>query len=275
MFRQGLGLYMLQELTSLAREFIQQREPRTPYPEPRRPDIIPPEKYAMSAECYETETDVEELLNITQLSDQSLSDSDNEDINKAVKDNLGEHPPKSATDFHDRFGYHSLDDIFELPNIDDENKKFLQQLAKTTTETCVSDSTSPKAELPNKLNPNDVDSKSTAQLQALFTQDVILQHPSACMAAMEKDDTFSVIWDSGASMCISGDKRDFIGKIKPLANVVVKGIVSGLKIEGMGHVRWSVLDTEGKLRHLKLPAYYVPKTRQRLLSTSVFCKVYP
>ena len=46
MFRQGLGVYMQQELTSLAREFIQ---PRTPYFETRRPDIIPPEKYAMSA----------------------------------------------------------------------------------------------------------------------------------------------------------------------------------------------------------------------------------
>ena len=67
------------------------------------------------------------------------------------------------------------------------------------------------------------------------------------MAAMNSDDTFSVIWDSGASMCISGDKRDFIGKIEPLTNAVVKGIVSGLKIEGIGRVRWSVLDTEGKL----------------------------
>ena len=79
---------------------------------------------------------------------------------------------------------------------------------------------------------------------------MILQHPSACMAAMENDDTFSVIWDSGASMCITGDNQDFIGKIKPLTNAVVKGIISGLKIEGMGHVRWSVLDTKGKLQHL-------------------------
>ena len=92
---------------------------------------------------------------------------------------------------------------------------------------------------------------------------------------MNNDDTFLVIWDSGASMCISGDKQDFIGKIKPLNNAVVKGIVSRLKIEGIGRVRWSELDTKGKLRHLMLPAYYVPKTQQRLLSTSVFCKEYP
>ena len=95
---------MQQELKAFAREFIQQREPRTPYPQPRRPDIIPPEKYAMIAKHIESETDVKELLNITQLLDQSLSDSDNEDIIKAVKDNLGEHPPNSATEFHDKFG---------------------------------------------------------------------------------------------------------------------------------------------------------------------------
>ena len=51
MFGQGLGVYMQQELTSLAREFIQQGEPCTPHPQPRRPDIIiPPDKFAMSAE---------------------------------------------------------------------------------------------------------------------------------------------------------------------------------------------------------------------------------
>ena len=125
------------------------------------------------------------------------------------------------------------------------------------------------------LPPITQNTRSIAELQALFSQDVVLQHPSACMAAMNNDDTFSVIWDSGASMCISGDKQEFIGKIKPLNNAVVKGIVSGLKIEGIGRVRWSVLDTEGKLWHLMLPAYYVPKTWQRLLCTSVFCKEYP
>ena len=169
----------------------------------------------MSAECFETETDVKELLNTTQLSDQSLSDSDNEDINKAVKDNLREHPPKSATDFHDRSGYHSLDDIFELPNIDEENKQFLQKIAKTTAKTCMSNSTLPRAELPCQSNHNstcqnvttdNTNTQSIADLQALFSQDVILQHPSACMAALNNGDTFSVIWDSGESMCISGDK---------------------------------------------------------------------
>ena len=64
-----------------------------------------------------------------------------------------------------------------------------------------------------------------------MSQDVVLQHPSACIATMDNDDIFSIIWDSGASMCISGDKRDFTGKIKPVKNAVVKGIVSGLNIK--------------------------------------------
>ena len=130
---------------------------------------------------------------------------------------------------------------------------------------------------PNVSDTN-IDRDSIAQPEALTFQEyqkVVLQHPTACISEMKNDDTFSIIWDSGASMCISGDKQDFVGKITPVQDAVVKGIVSGLKIEGIGRVRWSVLDTEGKLRHLVLPAYYVPKTRQRLLSTSVFCKEYP
>mgnify|MGYP003322436974 CR=1 FL=1 len=36
-----------------------------------------------------------------------------------------------------------------------------------------------------------------------------------------------------------------------------------------------ILDTNGKLRTFKLPAHYAPKARQKLLSTSTFCKIYP
>ena len=38
-------------------------------------------------------------------------------------------------------------------------------------------------------------------------------------------------------MCISGDKRDFITNITPI-NAVVKGITSGLAIEGKGKVKY-------------------------------------
>ena len=45
---------------------------------------------------------------------------------------------------------------------------------------------------------------------------VILEHPTACTAAM--DDTYSVIWDSGASLCINNNKYDFVGIISIVNN---------------------------------------------------------
>ena len=93
---------------------------------------------------------------------------------------------------------------------------------------------------------------------------------------MKKEDTFTIIWDSGASSCCSFDKNDFVGPLTPVeGNAICKGITSGLRIEGVEHVLWSVLNTSGKLRYLKLPAYYIPKIKQRLLSTTVFKKMYP
>ena len=93
---------------------------------------------------------------------------------------------------------------------------------------------------------------------------------------MDPEDAFSVVWDSGASMNISFDKNDFVGEIKRLPNSAqIKGIGTKLRIEGYGHVVWSLLDTNGKLRHLKLPCYYIPDLEQRLLSTSMFSRIYP
>ena len=38
---------------------------------------------------------------------------------------------------------------------------------------------------------------------------------------------------------------------------------------------WSLKDSKGNLRDSQLPCYCIPRLKQRLLSTSVFCKVYP
>ena len=109
-----------------------------------------------------------------------------------------------------------------------------------------------------------------------FGESVLLQHPSACTAAMEDKDSFTIVWDSGASFCVSFDKADFTGPLKTLPKgSCIQGIANHLRIEGVGEVVWSIMDTTGQLRHLKLPCYYIPKLKQRLLSTSVFTKVYP
>ena len=116
----------------------------------------------------------------------------------------------------------------------------------------------------------------TSTIKSFLSAKTILQHPMACQAAMPPGDSYTIVWDSGASMCVTFDKNDFVGPIKPLPKgSSIQGITNNLKIEGVGTVIWSLLDTNGTLCHLKLPCYYIPKIKQRLLSTSVFTKTYP
>jgi hypothetical protein len=93
---------------------------------------------------------------------------------------------------------------------------------------------------------------------------------------MKKESTFSVISDSGASVSISPNREDFVG---PMTSACVgtrlKGIVKGLSIQGQGCVVWAVLDMSGQFRSLKVPAYYVPQARVRLLSTTSLLQAYP
>eukprot|EP00978_Attheya_sp_CCMP212_P028855 scaffold100723_cov29-Attheya_sp.AAC.4 len=91
------------------------------------------------------------------------------------------------------------------------------------------------------------------------------------------DSPFPVIWDSGASISISNEKDDFDGPIQsPGIFNSLKGISSGLRIMGTkGHVLWEMHDTEGGLRVLRLPAFYVPKCKARLISTTSLLQTYP
>ena len=101
-----------------------------------------------------------------------------------------------------------------------------------------------------------------------------LQDPLALRSAMPHNASYPIIWDSGASISITNQTQDFIGTIQPLPNFNVKGIANRMKATGRGFVLWSVLDTEGKLRQLKLPAFLVPKTNARLLSTQSLLQTY-
>lgn len=108
------------------------------------------------------------------------------------------------------------------------------------------------------------------------TYRMALQAPTRFRNAMSKYATFSVIWDSGASISVSFDKRDFVGPLtKPKLMTRLKGIAKGLTIEGQGHVLWAMHDTKGMLRLIKVPAFYVPKCRARLLSTTSLLQAYP
>ena len=87
------------------------------------------------------------------------------------------------------------------------------------------------------VNRGDLECSQSVKDQACSAQSntwtkVILQHPQAC--AVNLNDTFDVIWDSGASFCITNNIKDFITPIKPIEDASVNGINGPMSIIGSG-----------------------------------------
>ena len=101
-----------------------------------------------------------------------------------------------------------------------------------------------------------------------------LQDPSKLRSSMPSHASYPIIWDSGASVCITNDEKDFVGPIRSLPSLQVKGIANRMKATARGTVVWTILDTNGMPRSLKLPAFLVPKTSVRLLSTQSLLQTY-
>ena len=93
------------------------------------------------------------------------------------------------------------------------------------------------------VNRGDLEMDENVKEQAHLTQSnewakVILQHPQAC--AVNLNDSYDVIWDSGASFCITNNIKDFIGPIKTIEDATVNGINGPMAIIGSDRVRWSL-----------------------------------
>jgi hypothetical protein len=102
-----------------------------------------------------------------------------------------------------------------------------------------------------------------------------LNAPHCFRQALLKIKALLIIWDSGASISVSYDRADFVGELKPAGVMTrLQGIAKGLRIEGQGHVLWPMLDTMGHYRLIKVPAFYVPKSNVRLLSTTSLLQTY-
>ena len=85
-----------------------------------------------------------------------------------------------------------------------------------------------------------------------------------------------IIWDSGCTTSISFCKDDFVGEIQEAPiGLKIQGIAKGLYVKGIGHVAWSVIDSNGMLRTIKVPAFYVPSSSVRLLSITGLLEAYP
>ena len=84
-------------------------------------------------------------------------------------------------------------------------------------------------------------------------------------SSMTSDDLL-VILDSGCSIAITPDITDFKnGKVYPCQATELKGIASGLKIEGIGVVEWKFTDDQGEKVTVSLQCLYVPDASIRLL----------
>ncbi|CAB9513529.1 Retrotransposon protein [Seminavis robusta] len=99
--------------------------------------------------------------------------------------------------------------------------------------------------------------------------------PHQLQGALSKEAVFQIIWDSGASHSITNDPRDFCGKMKSPGLIrTLTGLATGLQIKGTGTVAWTVLDVHGHPRTLQIPAYYLPESPVKLLSTAQLLQCY-
>jgi hypothetical protein len=90
-------------------------------------------------------------------------------------------------------------------------------------------------------------------------------HPKAFIKGIK---TFlPIIVDTGASLCVTHDKNDFV---TPLTSSSIPrqlgGLAHGLSISGKGLVNWTFISDSGKILRLIIEVYYVPSAGVRLLS---------
>ena len=79
---------------------------------------------------------------------------------------------------------------------------------------------------------------------------------------------FTVIWYTSVSHPVSAYSTDFVGPILQLfIPLHLGGIASGLTVAGIGTVQWTFLSDSGRLLKLHFTAYYVPRCKQRLISS--------
>ena len=72
-------------------------------------------------------------------------------------------------------------------------------------------------------------------------------------------DDFMVVLDSGCTCAISFNKDDFAGPIHLVQFVELKGIASGLSVQGVEQAHWTFLNEQGQCVTIPLPCLYVPE----------------
>ena len=99
------------------------------------------------------------------------------------------------------------------------------------------------------------------------------QAPERFRQVLGEEDSFPIVWDSGASVSISPCKKDFESYEESDVRSL-NGIGSGLGVAGQGMISWTIADDHGGLRTIKVPAYHAPSSKIRLLSTQGLLQTY-
>ena len=80
-----------------------------------------------------------------------------------------------------------------------------------------------------------------------------------------------MIVDSGASVCISLCRGDFITYRQSKAKI--RDLSKSNSVAGEGLIRWTMQDADGQSTTMELPGYHIPKAEVRLLSQQVVYKL--
>ena len=76
-----------------------------------------------------------------------------------------------------------------------------------------------------------------------------------------------VIIDTGASVCISPHKSDFVTYSK--SDMKIKDLTTINRVAGEGLIRWTIENELGETTHVEVPGYHMKSATVRLLSPQV------
>lgn len=106
-------------------------------------------------------------------------------------------------------------------------------------------------------------------------QKVFITAQKESVNEMGPEGTFNIIRDTGASISISPNKKDFVDFKKIMDSSFRAGVSKRLKVEGEGIVQWNMIDANGNIRKLQISALYVPSCNLTLLRPDSITKMYP
>ena len=113
--------------------------------------------------------------------------------------------------------------------------------------------------------PSDTTSKVSTSFKHLFLNSINLPMCFSSMAVLS-----SVIVDSGASVCISPHRSDFVTYNN--SNMKIKDLSSSNTVAGEGIVRWNLEDSLGNPVEIEVLGYHIPTAKVCLLSPQVLLK---